>query len=254
MKKLLIGLLLICLATAGYAASPVEDFMGILDDDGTLTLSFETKGYELKSRNAAAMRATRARLDKETRSYMSRSLDDLREAMRSEDEKESLYSAWAIIRAYVPDGDLRNWREAAYAHAKDFSDGIPSALVFAEAFYRAETILVRGGALWNARELYEQFIDDSLGQVFYYVAPYSLHLLMYNVSGSTGLLEDPYISPFRVPSPTVLPITMAQPGDDQYDKSSENCIWLNEYGLPTIDDHGAAKFIWDTTTGKVHKL
>ena len=255
MKKFIISLMmLICSAVAAYA-SPVDIVNEYIADNLDDILSdFEPKGFDLRAQNGPKMRAIRTNLDREAKSYAKLSLEELRKIMLSNDKDKSFLAAWTIIRTYIPDGDLRNWREAVYAHSKDFSDGIPPALVFVEAFYRVEIPLIRSRAFWNARELYEQFLTDPLAQIFYYVAPYQLHNLANYLSSAVRLSADPFITPFRTPSPTILPITMAQPGDDQYDKSSEDCIWLNEYGLPTINDHNAAKFIWDTATGKIHKL
>lgn len=236
MKKLLTGLLLlICLAGAGYASSDadVEGLKMVGKKDAlppeelwtNAKALFEYEGYELRARNGAKMRETRAKLDEKAKPYVKRSLDDLRQAMRSKDKDKSFYAAWAIVRAYVPDGNLLNWREAVYAHAKDLPEGILPAQVFAEAFYRAELGLISRNAFWNARELYEQFVDDPKGAIVYSLAPAELHKAMAKVASKTKI--------------DTRPATVTQ-----------ESILLDQFGLPT-DHEDKAKFVWDVKNRKL---
>ena len=236
MKKLLTGLLLlICLAGAGYASSDadVEGLKMVGKKDAlppeelwtNAKALFEYEGYELRARNGAKMRETRAKLDEKAKPYAKRSLDDLRQAMRSKDKDKSFYAAWAIVRAYVPDGNLLNWREAVYAHAKELPEGILPAQVFAEAFYRAELGLVSRNAFLNARELYEQFTDDPKGEIVYSLAPAELHKAMAKVSAKTNTYTDPCAL-------------------------STNSLMLDEFGLPT-NHEDKAKYIWDVKSRKL---
>ena len=245
MKKLIIWIIAFaCTAGACAAAEPVTIHGEILN----------AMGYDAKAKTGAAeMRSNRAKLDEEAKDMASLDLDSLRIRMtKSEDKTERFRAAWTIIRKHIPDGDLRNLREASYTHLGDLPFKCPPALVYTEAFFVAVVELESRGMYWNVRELYEQFACDPITEVLYDKAPQAVSSAINSVSMKTGY-TDRIITKTKTPSVTQFPIAVIpEPFPKNYEGSVP--LMLDKYGLPVFQDSDKADLLWDTQSGKIYVL